>query len=85
MSSNQSLAANTGMAANTDITSSANAIASGSQSEHTCTISSDLLVACWGDNAHMQLGTGDDKDVGCGTNCGAMGNDLALVRLGQGK
>ena len=49
---------------------------------HSCVLSTQAIVKCWGQNLYGQLGQGDVKARG--DNAGEMGDALAPVTLGAG-
>eukprot|EP00485_Elphidium_margaritaceum_P008923 CAMPEP_0202710312 /NCGR_PEP_ID=MMETSP1385-20130828/22310_1 /ASSEMBLY_ACC=CAM_ASM_000861 /TAXON_ID=933848 /ORGANISM="Elphidium margaritaceum" /LENGTH=95 /DNA_ID=CAMNT_0049369815 /DNA_START=4 /DNA_END=287 /DNA_ORIENTATION=+ len=51
-----------------------------SMSGHTCTISTDTALKCWGFGLYYQLGNGQTEDIGDGA--GEMGNNLQPIFLG---
>jgi alpha-tubulin suppressor-like RCC1 family protein len=57
-------------------------------SYHSCALTSESKVTCWGSNNYGNLGAGVavGQSVGCGAanKCGAMGNSLSVVELGAG-
>jgi alpha-tubulin suppressor-like RCC1 family protein len=58
------------------------AIAIATGGAHTCALSSQFWVACWGRNDGGQLGIGNTADIGTGP--WQMGNSLQRVNLGTG-
>ena len=61
----------------------ASAAEAGLDRHHTCVISDDGALRCWGSNARGQLGYGDT--VKRGDNPNEMGANLTLVSLGSGR